>query len=86
MLSFEGVDKKDCDTSRDNCEFLLYQKKIDDSDQMATRITGLEINTSYKLIISATTAVGSGKTRELKVHTAKQRPGKYLTAAYLIKY
>ncbi|EUB64976.1 Neuroglian [Echinococcus granulosus] len=56
----------------------LIDKKIADPDQMATRLTGLEINSSYKLLISALTAVGAGKPRELRVHTAKQRLAKSL--------
>lgn len=67
-------DKGECVKTGESCEFLLYQKKIEDPDQMAARISGLEINTTYKLKISALTAVGAGKPRELKVHTAKQRP------------
>ncbi|CDS40298.1 neuroglian [Echinococcus multilocularis] len=65
-----------CDKSEESCEFTLYQKKIADPDQMATRLTGLEINSSYKLLISALTAVGAGEPRELRVHTAKQRLAK----------
>ncbi|VDM18299.1 unnamed protein product, partial [Hydatigera taeniaeformis] len=71
-------DRGKCDIPEESCDFTLYQKKIADPDQMATRLTGLEINSSYKLIISALTAVGAGKPRELRVHTAKQRPAKSL--------
>ncbi|VDK35930.1 unnamed protein product [Taenia asiatica] len=71
-------DREGCEKSKESCDFTLYQKKIADPDQMATRLTGLEINSSYKLFISALTAVGAGKPRELRVHTAKQRPAKSL--------
>ncbi|KAL5112226.1 Neuroglian [Taenia crassiceps] len=69
-------DREDCDKPEENCDFTLYQKKIADPDQMATRLTGLEINSSYRLLISALTAMGAGKPRELRVYTAKQRPAK----------
>lgn len=73
--SLNVVDREGCEKPEEDCDFTLYQKKIADPDQMATRLTGLEINSSYKLFISALTAVGAGKPRELRVHTAKQRPG-----------
>ncbi|VDL62032.1 unnamed protein product [Hymenolepis diminuta] len=69
-------DKEDCVKKDEGCEFTLYEKKISDPDQMATRIGGLKISTSYTLRISALTAVGPGKPRELKVHTAKLKPAK----------
>ncbi|VDN97666.1 unnamed protein product [Rodentolepis nana] len=69
-------DKGDCAKKNEACEFILQEKKISDPDQMATRIGGLEISTSYRLRIRALTAVGPGKPRELKVHTAKLKPAK----------
>uniref|UniRef100_A0A5K3EWA9 Down syndrome cell adhesion molecule-like protein Dscam2 n=1 Tax=Mesocestoides corti TaxID=53468 RepID=A0A5K3EWA9_MESCO len=65
-----GTDEDDSKETGGNSQ--LYQTTISDPDQMAARISGLEINSSYKLVISALTAVGAGKSRELKVHTAKQ--------------
>ncbi|KAL7063464.1 hypothetical protein AAHC03_01597 [Spirometra sp. Aus1] len=53
-----------------------YQIEINDPDQMATRLSGLEIDSAYKLIIRAKTASGAGKPRELFVHTAKLRSTK----------
>uniref|UniRef100_A0A0X3PLZ3 Fibronectin type-III domain-containing protein n=4 Tax=Schistocephalus solidus TaxID=70667 RepID=A0A0X3PLZ3_SCHSO len=50
-----------------------YKREINDSDQMAARISGLNMNSAYKLMIRAKTSSGAGKPRELFVHTAKSR-------------
>lgn len=82
----QEVNKENCNKSQEGCELLLYQKSITDPDQMAARLSGLEVNSSYKLLIRALTAVGAGKATELKVQTAKQRPGQLKFAVCMHRY